>query len=124
MCEKSSIPDPEPDLVVDHAAVGRRVVLRFNGEVDLLTAGQLSAAVVDALDEGALELWLDFTPTEFMDSTGLHVLLEAQQQIAERNRRLSIICADGSPVHRVLVISGADEVLTIHPDVGAAHRAA
>jgi anti-sigma B factor antagonist len=110
--------------VVERAVVGRRVVLRFNGEVDLLTAPQLSAAVTDALDQGALELWLDFAATEFMDSTGLHVLLEAQRQLTERNRRLTVICAADSPVHRLLVMAGADALLTIHPNVGAAHRAA
>jgi anti-sigma B factor antagonist len=120
----SSIASFDPQLLIERSVVGRRVVLRLDGEVDLVTAPQLQEAVAAALDDGALELWLDFTPTAFMDSTGLHVLLEARGRSRDRNRRLAVICADGSPVHRLLVMAGADAVLTIHPDVGAAQRAA
>ena len=114
----------ETELVVHRSVVGRRCVLRVDGEVDTLTAPQLRGAIDEALDVGALELWLDFTPTEFMDSSGLHALLAAHSRIGGLNRSLTVICPEGAPVHRLLELSGADELLDLHPDVGSAHRAA
>lgn len=119
-----AIPAFETELVIHRSVVGRRCVLRVDGEVDVLTAPELRAAVHDALDGGARELWLDFSPTDFMDSTGLHVLLEASRRVAELNRSLTVICPEGTHVRRLLELCGADELLDLHSDVGSAHRAA
>jgi len=124
MGEVCAIADPETDLVVHNSVVGRRCVLRMDGEIDVLTVQQLRDAVDEALDVGALELWLDFTPTDFMDSTGLHALLEAHTRIGALNRSLIVICPQGTPVHRLLELSGAGELIDLHPDVGSAQRAA
>jgi anti-anti-sigma factor len=119
-----AIPEPETELVVHRSVVGRRCVLRVDGEIDVLTIPLLQAAIDEALDMGALELWLDFTPTDFMDSTGLHALLETHSRIGKLNRSLIVICPQGTPVHRLLELSGAGELIDLHPDVGSAQRAA
>ena len=119
-----AIPEPETELVIHRSVVGRRCVLRVEGEVDVQTVPQLRAAIDEALDAGALELWLDFTPTDFMDSTGLHALLETHSRTGALNRSLIVICPYGTPVHRLLELSGAGELIDLHPDVGSAQRAA
>ena len=110
--------------MVQRSVVGRRSVLRVDGEVDVQTIPQLRAAIDEALDAGAVELWLDFTPTGFMDSTGLHAVLETHARIEALNRSLTVISPGSTPVYRLLELSGAGELLDLHPDVGSAQRAA
>src|SRR3954467_12346158 len=76
-------------------AVGRRTVVRVAGEVDLATVPALTSAADAALEAGALELWIDLTPTSFMDSSGLHALLDADARASALNRRLAVICPAG-----------------------------
>lgn len=93
------------------------------GEIDMATAPSLSAAIGEALAAGALELWLDLTPTGFMDSTGVHALLAAQTQARDLNRRLAIICPPGH-IRRLFDLAGVSGRLPIYDDRAVAHRGA
>jgi anti-sigma B factor antagonist len=109
--------------VVTHHAVGRRSVLAVEGEVDLASVPLLADAVDAALEGGAAELWIDLTDTLFMDSSGLHALLDTRRRAAELNRRLAIVCPDG-PVRRLFELAGVLDQLPVYDDRAAAHRAA
>jgi anti-sigma B factor antagonist len=108
--------------LVTHHEVGRRSVLAVAGEIDLDSVGALSAAVEAALAGGATDLWIDLTDTRFMDSSGLHLLLETRSRVRDLNRRLAIICPPGF-VRRVFDIAGVSEHLPIYDDRAAAHHA-
>jgi anti-sigma B factor antagonist len=110
-----------PMLGVLESRAGPRVLLTVSGEVDLASCSGLRAALEAAADSDAPEIWLDLTHVEFMDSTGLTLLIEAQRDLAGRS--FAVICPDG-PVRRVLAISGIDRAIAIHPSRSAAHSAA
>jgi anti-sigma B factor antagonist len=97
-------------------------VLAASGEIDLASAGTIRRAADDAFTAGALELWLDLTAVEFMDSSGLRVLIDTRQSASANGRRLLVICPQG-PVRRVIEISGVEAALEIHPDRASAHAA-
>jgi anti-anti-sigma factor len=103
--------------------IGRRTVLTVAGEIDLDTAPRLTVAIEHALAAGALDLWIDLSTTEFMDSSGLHVLLEARRATQQLNRRLAIICPRGF-IRRVFEVAGLADHLPLFDDRAAAHRAA
>jgi anti-sigma B factor antagonist len=107
---------------VTRRVVGRRTVLTVAGELDLDSVPLVADAVDDALEAGALELWLDFSPTEFMDSSGLHLLIETHHRLESLSRRLAVICPPG-PVRRLVDLTGMTERLPIYHDRAAAHRA-
>ena len=109
--------------VVTRHVVGRRTVLAIAGEIDLASVDGLAAAVDAAVADGAAELWIDLTDTQFMDSTGLHLLLETRRRIQDLNRHLAIVCPPGS-VRMVFEIAGVDDQLPVYDDRAAAHRAA
>jgi anti-sigma B factor antagonist len=113
----------EGGALVTEAAVGRRTVLAVEGEIDLGSVPALAEAVDAALARGAIELWIDLTDTTFIDSSGLHLLIEAQERMRGLNRRLAIVCPPG-PVLRVFEIAGVLEQLPLYADRAAAHRAA
>jgi anti-anti-sigma factor len=92
------------------------------GEIDLASVQLVADAVDEAFEAGALELWLDLSSTEFLDSTGLHLLMETQARLDSLSRRLAVICPRG-PVRRVLELVGMAERLPIYDDRAAAHHA-
>jgi anti-anti-sigma factor len=70
---------PTAPLQIDRVEAPDGVLLYLRGELDLGTVGQLRSV----LGAGRRELVVDLSGLEFMDSTGLAVLLEAH---ARRNR--------------------------------------
>lgn len=109
--------------IVTQYSIGRRRVLAVDGEVDIASVPALSDAIGVALSDGAAELWIDLTDTQFMDSSGLHALLDTRQKAAALNRRFAIVCPAG-PVRRVFELAGVLDQLPVFDDRAAAHRAA
>lgn len=109
------------EFAVDEQRVGHRAVLTVAGEVDVSTAAQLRAAIERAAAASS-DVWLDFTGTTFMDSTGIHTVISARSRLAEGQRRLVVICPEG-PVLRVLKLTHVEQSLEIHPTRSAAHFA-
>jgi anti-anti-sigma factor len=96
-----------PPFAVDELRYGDRFVLVAAGEIDISTVSGLRAALARAYDTGADEVWLDLSAVEFMDSTGIHALMEAE-------RRLAVICPDG-PVRRVLTVADLGSAIAVYP---------
>jgi len=113
--------DATPAMTVHRRLVGHRAVLAVTGEADLATAPELGSAVDTALASGAQELWLDLSATTFMDSSGLHVLLDADRRMRGLRRRLAIVCPGGA-VRRLFEIAGVADALPLYEDRAAAHR--
>jgi len=106
-------------LSIELLRVGRRVVVVVGGEIDVASVDELNAAMREAEAWQPLELWIDLTDVEFMDSTGLTALL-----LAHRSRReaLALICPDGS-VRRLLELAGVDRIVPVHANRAAAQAA-
>lgn len=94
-----------------------RVVVAVHGELDLVTASQLEDAVMPVVRDGR-ETIIDLRELEFMDSSGVRVVVAAHLAAEENGARLTLVRArPGTPVYRVLEISGLDGVLSIVDDV-------
>jgi anti-sigma B factor antagonist len=103
--------------------VGRRAVITVRGEIDIATIDTVAGSVNGALGDGAAELWIDLSQTEFMDSSGIHLMIDTARRLAAQNRRVAIICPQGR-IRRVLDISGAANVLPLFDDRSSADQAA
>lgn len=99
-------------FTVGEQRVGRRAVVSVAGEVDISTAADLQAAIEIAATR-AFEIWVDLSDTTFMDSSGLHAMVEARARLTGANRRLGVICPEG-PVLRLLTLTGLDRIFEIH----------
>lgn len=75
------------DILVGHGAA----VLRLVGEIDLATVDQFRAALDDLLKNHPSDVIIDATDVNFMDSNGLHVLVEGKRVIHERGRNIVLI---------------------------------
>lgn len=78
--------------------------IQVEGEVDLAVAGQLREALERAAAEHD-QILICLQRCEFIDSTAIAVLLNAQREMATRGQRLAVYGAS-SQVHRILSITG------------------
>jgi anti-sigma B factor antagonist len=91
-------------------------VIAIRGELDLSTAPALEPVLEEALS-GSEPVVVDLTECEFIDSTGIALVVRAWQRIegdgGEGRRRL-IVCSSNQQVGRVLEISGLGQTIPIH----------
>jgi anti-sigma B factor antagonist len=109
------------DLFVNSHTNGRATTLTVSGELDLVSSPVLERALVES---DAKLIVVDLRGLEFMDSSGLHVLIEAHQGMRDAGRRLVLVRAP-EKVQRVFNLTGVSDALTIvdSPDEALARRA-
>lgn len=91
---------------------GESRVLLMSGELDLAAAGSLEEELERALSSGSPTIVLDLRDLEFIDSTGLSVLVRAHQQAQEQGVQLGLVNA-GAQVERLLSLTGLADRLTL-----------
>lgn len=91
-------------------------IVRPRGDLDVATAGTLLAALNGI--EGAEHLVLDLRGLTFMDSTGVHLLVELQQRAQRDGFELSLL-APPAPVDKTIQLCGLDETLPFVDTVDA-----
>ena len=99
-------------------------VLRVSGEVDLGSAGALRAAVEDLLARPGGLTVLDLSEVTFLDSAGLKVLDDMQQQAGEADGTVALVCPEPR-ILRLLEITGLSDRFPIHAtpeDAAASER--
>ena len=91
------------------------VELALAGEVDAVTSARLREALATAVvGRRGLVVVVDAAAVTFIDSTGLHTLLDADRTFHESGGRLSLI--NRSPiVERVLQLVGLSDHFADHP---------
>ena len=96
-------------VVAEAAGEGGEHVIRLRGELDIATAPDLERVLVTARPRGE-RVVLDLAGLRFMDSTGLRVLLRAQE--AARKGRWEIYLRDvPANVARLFTIAGVEDAL-------------
>ena len=103
-------------LLLDTRQAGDWTVVDVRGEVDLYTAPRLKTLLTDLTGSGRNRLAIEFGGVEFMDSTGLGVLISGLKRCREAGGTLALV-APTEPVRKVLGITGLDQVFTIHDDL-------
>ena len=100
------------EFSVEEHNTGSAWVLSVSGELDLRTSPELEQRLERVWGTGAELVILDLRPMEFMDSTGLRVLLGAHQRAQERGRRFALV-RGADQVERVLTLTGVRDLLTV-----------
>jgi len=94
-------------------------VLAVRGEVDAYTSPRLRERLAEVMDRGEYRVVVDIEGVEFMDSTGLGVLVSALKRAKEHDGEISIVCTSPQ-ILRVLAITGLDKVFRVAATVGEA----
>jgi anti-sigma B factor antagonist len=101
---------PAPFKVRTEQDAGVPVIV-VEGELDMNTAGQLEQELELQLSQPGPALLVDLSRCEFIDSTGIALLVRAWQQIDGG----FALCGVGAQVERVLDITGLEESIPTHP---------
>lgn len=84
-------------------------VLTVRGELDMASSPQL-AETLDRFDPTERPLVVDLGGLEFIDMTGLHVLLRARERIQQTGAKLTVVNASRG-VRKLLKLTGTTELL-------------
>lgn len=88
-------------------------MLAVSGELDLAAASTFEDELTRALGSGAQIIVVDLKELDFIDSTGLSVLVRGHQQAQESGVELGLI-NPGAQVERLLSLTGLADRLTLN----------
>lgn len=97
-------------------------VIEVGGEVDVYTAPRLREAIVSAVEAGHTRLIIDVQKVDFLDSTGLGVLVGALKRVRADSGSLDIICTQ-ERLLKIFEITGLDKVFGLHTSLDEARVA-
>ena len=107
------------DLSLTTRVEGDRTVVEVGGEIDVYTAPRLRDTIVALVDAGQNHLVLDLEQVEFMDSTGLGVLVGGLKHVRGQEGSLALVCTQ-ERLLKIFRITGVTKVFDIHDDVESA----
>ena len=87
------------------------VTLQINGEIDMATGPELRQRIVQYVQYGHMNIVLDLTNVDFVDSTGLGVLIGGLKRTRSHGGDLRCIGLT-EPLKEMFKLTGLDTVLT------------
>ncbi|MCW2785106.1 MAG: anti-anti-sigma factor [Marmoricola sp.] len=107
------------DLSLDTRHQGDRTIVAVGGEIDVYTAPKLRDKITELVNAGHHDLLIDMENVEFLDSTGLGVLVGGLKKIRAQDGSMVLICSQDRLL-KIFRITGLAKVFTIHPTEAAA----
>jgi anti-sigma B factor antagonist len=107
------------DLSLSTRAEGGRTVVEVAGEIDVYTAPKLREQLADLVDAGRNDIVVDMRGVEFLDSTGLGVLVGGLKRIRQNDGSMQLVCTQ-ERILKIFRITGLTKVFPIHESVAAA----
>jgi anti-sigma B factor antagonist len=107
------------DLSLTTRDEGDRTVVAVGGEIDVYTAPKLREQLVDLVNAGRYHLVVDMEGVEFLDSTGLGVLVGGLKRVRAHDGSLRLVCTQ-ERILKIFRITGLTKVFPIHDTVAEA----
>lgn len=111
------------DLDVETSNVERGSVVTLRGEIDVYTAPRLREAITELVDDDATNIVLDMQQVDFLDSTGLGVLVGGLKRAKTKDGTLAIV-ATQQKILKIFDITGLNKVFPMYGSVEEALAAA
>lgn len=102
----------QSDFQVDARTERGAAIVVVRGELDLASSPQLEQELERVWGSGSDQLVIDLRELEFMDSTGLSIIVSAHQRLSEAGRKLSVVRGPAQ-VQRLLDLTGVSERLRL-----------
>src|SRR3954471_6377883 len=107
------------DLSLEDRTEGDRTVVVVGGEIDVYTAPKLREKLIDLVSAGNYHLVVDMEAVEFLDSTGLGVLVGGLKRVRAHEGSLRLVCTQ-ERILKIFRITGLTKVFPIHASVDEA----
>jgi anti-sigma B factor antagonist len=110
------------DLSLSTRTEGDRTIVEVGGEIDVYTAPRLREQLVDLVADGKYHLVVDMERVDFLDSTGLGVLVGGLKRVRAHDGSLRLVCTQ-ERILKIFRITGLTKVFPIHSSVDEAVNA-
>ena len=107
------------DLGLDVSERDTSTVLAVRGEVDVYTAPRLREKLVELVAQGKYRIVVDLEGVDFLDSTGLGVLVGGLKRVRTHQGDMALVCTQ-QRILKVFEITGLTRVFHIHDSLEAA----
>jgi anti-sigma B factor antagonist len=101
------------DLTLATREVGATTVVAVGGEIDVYTAPKLRDKITELVGAGVYQLVVDLEAVEFLDSTGLGVLVGGLKKVRAHDGSLRLVCTQDRLL-KIFRITGLAKVFDIH----------
>ncbi len=115
------------DLTLATNQVEGATIIAVGGEIDVYTAPKLRDKITELVADGVYDIIVDMEAVEFLDSTGLGVLVGGLKKVRAHDGSLQLICTQDRLL-KIFRITGLAKVFVIHRStddaLGAEHTSA
>jgi anti-sigma B factor antagonist len=95
-------------------------VARLHGEVDASNVKEIGDRLRGLLSNRSVAMVVDLTQTTYLDSAGINLLFSLGEEMRGRQQRLGLVIADGSPISRMILLTGLDQALPVRGSLAEA----
>jgi anti-sigma B factor antagonist len=88
-------------------------ILAIEGEVDVYTSPQLKQDIIELAEKGIKHLIINLSEVEYLDSTGLGVLIGGLKRLRENDGNMALV-GPGMRISRIFEITGLDKIFDIY----------
>jgi anti-sigma B factor antagonist len=104
------------DLNLNHRTEDGRTIVEVEGEIDVYTAPKLRELLIDLVSQGNHRIIVDMTRVDFLDSTGLGVLVGGLKRVRSRDGSLRLVCGQ-ERILKIFRITGLTKVFQIYTTI-------
>lgn len=101
-------------LKIELEEIDKVVILRLDGRIDAATAPILGRKIQMLIDDGHIQMALDFTYVDYLSSAGMRVLLSESRKFHAKHGTFALFSLS-SEVEEVLKMAGFDRILHVFP---------
>ena len=99
---------------------GRLAIAHLKGEIDASNVSWIESRLRALLTNHSDGLTVDLSDTTYLDSAGIALMFSLALTLRQRQQQLRLVVADGSPIGRMVTLTGLDRAVPIHPTLEAA----
>jgi anti-sigma B factor antagonist len=107
------------DLKLDHYSKDGIEIVDVEGEIDVYTAPRLRELLIELVNSRFYQLVVNMEKVEFLDSTGLGVLVGGLKRVRAHDGSLDLVCTQ-ERILKIFRITGLTKVFGIHDTVDEA----
>lgn len=104
------------DLKLEHYTKDGLDILDVGGEIDVYSAPNLREALIELVGDGKYQIIVNMEHVDFLDSTGLGVLVGGLKRVRAHEGSLGLVC-DKERILKIFRITGLTKVFSIYPSV-------
>jgi anti-sigma B factor antagonist len=104
------------ELGIDVRRLNSFAVVDVKGEVDVYTAPKLREQLIELVSEGSYDIVVNLEGVDFLDSTGLGVLVGALKRVKAHEGDLALVCTQDK-ILKIFKITGLTKVFPIYNSI-------